>query len=110
MQKIHFYAPRILQDNYNALKAEAQAYAYSHMDNILEYFDCTSGEDVFYCLNVFCDAPGYTVYSKGFRKLVTECNLSIPTYEPTYPVKFEYRMPGWDQVTTTHYINLVHPE
>ncbi|MCB9316464.1 MAG: fibronectin type III domain-containing protein [Lewinellaceae bacterium] len=110
VQKIHFYAPRILQDNYNALKAEAQAYAYSHMDNILEYFDCTSGEDVFYCLNVFCDAPGYTVYSKGFRKLVTECNLSIPTYEPTYPVKFEYRMPGWDQVTTTHYINLVHPE
>lgn len=106
-QKIYFYAPKVAADYFNKLQTDAYSYMYANRNVILGYYECPSDFAVPFCLELHCDSPG--LYSKGFKRLVSDCDQSALNFEPTYPVLFRYNMPGWNQVTTTHYINLVGP-
>ena len=106
-QKIYFYAPKVAADYFSKLQADAYAYMNTNRSAILDYYECPSDFTASFCLELHCDSPG--MYSRGFKMLVSNCGQTTLDFEPTYPVLFRYHMPGWDQVTTTHYVNLVKP-
>lgn len=108
-QKIYFYASKVAADHFTVLHNEAFAYTLTHKQAILNYYGCSEDFAPAFCLELNCDSPGQPYYSKGFKRLVTDCNPVILNFEPTFPILFRYKMPGWDQVTTTHYVNLARP-
>lgn len=110
--KIHFTGAKSVETYYNEVVTQAKAYMYAKHFTIRNNLDegignCT-GLSIEACIRFYCGTttPGY---SEGFKKLVTDCGLSYPSGTPIYPVLFQYRMPGWDQVTTTREVNLIPP-
>jgi hypothetical protein len=99
--------------DYETVINQGTAFLYQHQAQIREDLDgpppgaCNG--DIKACVDLYCDFPT-PGYSPGFKRLVTDCGLSSPSGgPPVYPVQFQYRMPGWDQVTTTRTIQLNVP-
>lgn len=113
-QRIHFWGGRRVDQDYEAVVNQGTAFLYQHQAQIRDNIDAQYGPsacfgDIKSCIEFFCDYPT-SGYSLGFKRLVTDCGLASPSGgPPVYPIQFQYRMPGWDQVTTTRTIQLNVP-
>ncbi|MEQ1747260.1 MAG: fibronectin type III domain-containing protein [Saprospiraceae bacterium] len=110
--KIYFFGPKVVENDLNAVVNQANAYMYENHEQILydldhQYGMC-DGVSITTCIGRYCGTATQG-YSEGFKKAVSSCGLTAPTGTIIYPVKFQYRMPGWDQITTSRTINLIPP-
>lgn len=111
--RIHFTGGKMVEIYYNEVAVQAISFMYDKQNEIRYNIDfgknkCDSKMSIVTCISKHCGS-GTPGYSEGFKKLVSDCGLSSPSGTPIYPVLFKYRMPGWDQVTTTREVNLIPP-
>jgi len=110
--KIHFFGPKTVDADYAQVVTQAKTFMYDNHAQIRHDMDngigACDGMSIVECIRLYCGIPTFG-YSEGFKKVVSDCGFSTPSGSVIYPVLFRYRMPGWDQVTTTRVVNLISP-